>query len=229
MLLVRHVPEDEAHVSQGLPVAGGGGQPNAYVVPLDKLQEVLDKYKDTFQSELPGLPPWRDLPPVIPLEPGARPANRPMFRYSQAELAEMQRQLQDLLAKGLVRPSCSPFGAPVLFVKKKDGSLRMCCDYRALNKATIKNAFPLPRIDDLLDKLGGAKLFSSMDLTNAYMQFRLCEEECERTAFKTPFGLYEFRVIPFGVTNAPQAFSAALSKIFQGFLGKFCCCTWMIS
>lgn len=113
------------------------------------------------------------------------------------------------------------FGAPVLFVKKKDGGLRMCCDYRALNKITVKNAFPLPRIDDLLDKLAGSKMFSSLDLTNAYMQVRLTEQETQYTAFKTPFGLYEFRVIPFGVTNAPQDFSAMLSKIFEGYLGRF--------
>ena len=123
-----------------------------------------------------------------------------------AELKELKEQLTDLLEKGFIRPSTSPWGAPVLFVRKKDGSLRMCIDYRQLNKVTIKNRYPLPRIDDLFDQLQGAKCFSKIDLRSGYHQVRVREVDIPKTAFRTRYGHYEFRVLSFGLTNAPAVF-----------------------
>ena len=153
---------------------------------------------------------------VIKLQPNTEPTSRPLYRYSPAERAEMQKQVQQLLQKGLIEPSTSPFGAPVLFAPKKDGGWRMCIDYRALNKITIKNRYPLPRVDDLLDKLQGAKIFSSLDLLSGYHQLRLLPEECERTAFKTPEGLYQYKVVPFGLTNAPSVFMSQMNQTLKG-------------
>ena len=140
---------------------------------------------------------------------------RPCIRLSFPEQEELKKQLADLAAKGFIRPSRSPFGAPVLFVKKKDGALRMVVDYRQLNRITIKNKYPLPRIDDLLDKLKGAKVFSKLDLTSGYHQIRITPEDIHKTAFRTSEGLFEFTVLPFGLTNAPSAFSAMMSETYQ--------------
>ena len=123
-----------------------------------------------------------------------------------AELAELRKQLQELLDKGFIRPSVSPWGAPVLFVKKKDGSLRLCIDYRKLNQVTVKNRYPLPRIDDLLDQLQGASVFSKIDLCSGYHQLRIKEEDTSKSAFQTRYGYYEFLVLSFSLTNAPAVF-----------------------
>jgi hypothetical protein len=138
-----------------------------------------------------------------------------MFRYSHAEREEIHRQITQLLSQGFIEPSSSPFGAPVLFAKKKDGTLRMCVDYRQLNRITVKNRYPLPRIDDLIDRLGGASVFSSLDLTQGYHQILLLEEERERSAFRTPFGHFQYKVMPFGLTNAPAVFQSAMNSILQ--------------
>ena len=138
-----------------------------------------------------------------------------MFRYSQPEMAEMTKQVKTLLEAGLVQKSSSPFGAPVLFVKKKDGTMRMCVDYRGLNKITVPNRYPLPRVDDLLDKLQGAKVFSSLDLLSGYHQIRLQDSDVPKTAFRTPFGLFEYRVMPFGLTNAPSVFMASMNDMLS--------------
>jgi hypothetical protein len=190
-----------------------------------RLQAVLDKYRHICVDKLPvGLPPVRLEKEVAPLEPGAAPTCRPMFRYSTAELAEMERQVKELLAQGLIQPSSSPFGAPVLFVKKKGGELRMCIDYRALNRITVKNRYPLPRIDDLLDRVRGAKVFSSVDLCSAYHQCRLVDSDVPKSAFRTPFGHFEFRVLSFGLTNAPAHFQASINRCFDdSSFRKFCC------
>ena len=135
----------------------------AEVVKIDDIRAVRD-FPDVFPEELPGLPPNRDIEFAIDLVPGTEPISKAPYRMAPAELRELKDQLQDLLEKGFVRPSVSPWGAPVLFVKKKDGSLRLCIDYRELNKVTICNRYPLPRIDDLFDQLAGAKWFSKIDL-----------------------------------------------------------------
>ena len=130
-----------------------------------------------------------------------------------AELEELKKQLEDLIEKGFVRPSISPWGAPVLFVKKKDGSMRLCVDYRELNKVTIKNRYPLPRIEDLFDQLHGAMIFSKIDLRTGYHQLRIKRDDIPKTAFRTRYGHYEFTVMPFGLTNAPAAFMDLMNSL----------------
>ena len=137
------------------------------------------------------------------------------------ELKELKEQLRDLLEKGFIRPSTSPWGAPVLFVRKKDGSLRMCIDYRQLNKVTIKNRYALPRIDDLFDQLQGAKCFSKIDLWLGYNKVRVREADIQKTAFWTRYGHYEFRVLSFGLTNAPAVFMDLMNLVFKPFLDMF--------
>ena len=138
-----------------------------------------------------------------------------------AELKELKVQLQELLDMGFIRPSYSPWGAPVLFVKKKEGSLRMCIDYRELNKLTVKNRYPLPRIDDLFDQLQGKTVFSKIDLRSGYHQLRIKEEDIPKTAFRTRYDHYEFMVMSFGLTNAPAAFMDLMNRVFKDFLDKF--------
>jgi hypothetical protein len=140
---------------------------------------------------------------------------------SHEELKELKVQLEELLAKGYIKPSKSPYGAPVLFVHKKDGTLRMCVDYRALNKATVKNRYPLPRINDLFDRLSGAKVFSRIDLRSGYYQIRIKEGDEEKTACRTRYGSYEFMVMPFGLTNALATFCTLMNDIFREWLDDF--------
>nr|GEZ79912.1 putative reverse transcriptase domain-containing protein [Tanacetum cinerariifolium] len=137
------------------------------------------------------------------------------------ELKELKDQLQELLKRGFIRLSVSPWGAPVLFVKKKDGSLRLCIDYRELNKITIRNRYPLPRIDDLFYQLQGAMHFSKIDLRSGYHQLRVKEQDVSKTAFRTRYGHYEFLVMPFGLTNAPAVFMDLMNRIFHEFSDKF--------
>ena len=207
------------------PKPGDGPVPSAStdgLVPPDKLQALLDSYSDVFPADLPdGLPPLRGgLGHTICLEPGPPPW-RPIYRLSPLELQEVKRQIADLLAKGFIEPSVSPFGAPILFVSKKDGGLRMCVDYRALNKLTVKNRYPLPRIDDLFDVLHGATCFSSLDLMAGYHQIRIAAGDEPKTAFRTPIGHYQFMVLPFGLCNAPATFQSEMNRIFAPYLGRF--------
>jgi hypothetical protein len=140
---------------------------------------------------------------------------------SASELGELKSQLEELLEKQFIRPSVSPWGAPVLLVKKKDGSMRLCVDYRQLNKVTIKNRYPLPRIDDLMDQLVGAEVFSKIDLRSGYHQIRVKAEDISKTAFRTRYGHYEYSVMPFGVSNAPGVFMEYMNRIFHPFLDRF--------
>ena len=130
-------------------------------------------------------------------------------------------QLKELLDLGLIRPSVSPWGAPVILIKKNDGLWRLCIDYRQLNKATIKNQYPLSRIDDLFDQIKGATVFSKIDLRSGYHQLRIKEDDIPKTAFKTRFGHYEFTVLPFGLTNAPGVFMSLMNVVFRKYLEKF--------
>jgi len=182
---------------------------------------VVNEFSDVFSEDLPGLPPKREVEFGIDVIPGTQPISIPPYRMAPAELRELKEQLKDLLEKGFIRPSMSPWGAPVLFVRKKDGSLRMCIDYRQLNKVTIKNKYPLPRIDDLFDQLQGAKCFSKIDLRSGYHQVRVKEKDIPKTAFRTRYGHYEFLVMSFGLTNAPAAFMDLMNRVFKPFLDVF--------
>ena len=138
-----------------------------------------------------------------------------------AELAELKKQLEDILEKGFIRSSSSPWGAPVLFVKKKDGSMRLCIDYRGINNITIKDKYPLPRIDELLDQLKGASWFSKIDLASGYHQIPIAKSDIMKTAFRTRYRQYEFVVMPFGLTIAPAAFMRLMNEVFHDYLDKF--------
>jgi len=184
------------------------------------MSALIDEFQDVF-SPMQNLPPVRNTGHTIPTEAGASPPFKPMFRLSPKELAEVETQVTELLKAGLIEPSSSPYGAPVLFVGKKDGSLRMCIDYRALNKITIKNKYPLPRIDQLLDSISGSKIFTSLDLQSGYHQIRISPEDVAKTAFRTPFGHYQFKVLSFGLTNAPATFQAAMNDMLRPVLNKF--------
>jgi len=192
------------------------GQDNRTAVPelAEHIAASRRAYADVF-AEPSGLPPDRGVEHVVPLVPDAQPEFKCMCKLSPAELEEVNRQVTDLLLRQLIEPSTSPWSSPILFVKKKDGSLRMVVDYRALNKLTVKNRYPLPRIDDLFDKLHGAKYFSSLDAASGFHQILLKEEDRPKTAFRTPFGHYQFRVLPFGLTNAPATFQAVMNKLFS--------------
>jgi hypothetical protein len=182
---------------------------------------VVREYPDVFPDDLPGLPPDREIEFAIELVPGTAPIAKRPYRMPANELAEMKKQIQELEEKGYVRPSTSPWGAPVLFVKKKDGSMRMCVDYRALNEVTIKNKYPLPRIEDLFDQLKGATVFSKIDLRSGYHQLKIRPSDVPKTAFVTRYGLYEFLVMSFGLTNAPAFFMNLMNKVFMEYLDKF--------
>ncbi|KAL1224845.1 RNA-directed DNA polymerase-like protein [Cardamine amara subsp. amara] len=181
---------------------------------------VVQEFSDVFQS-LQGLPPSRSDPFTIELEPGTTPISRAPYRMAPAEMAELKKQLEELLSKGFIRPSTSPWGAPVLFVKKKDGSFWLCVDYRGLNRVTVKNRYPLPRIDELLDQLRGATWFSKIDLASGYHQIPNYEVDIRKTAFRSHYGHYEFVVMPFGLINAPAAFMRLMNSVFQEYLDEF--------
>ena len=182
---------------------------------------VVNEFTSVFPEDLPGLPPDREVTFEIEVLPGTAPISKAPYRMAPAELKELQIQLQELLDKGFIRPSHSPWGAPVLFVKKKDGALRMCIDYRELNKVTIKNRYPLPRIDDLFDQLKGSVVFSKIDLRSGYHQLKIKETDIFKSAFRTRYGHYEFLVMPFGLTNAPAAFMDLMNRVFKTYLDKF--------
>lgn len=181
---------------------------------------VVSEFSDVFQ-EIPELPPRRVVDFCIELIPGTLPISISPYRMAPVELKELEVQIDGLLEQGFIRRSTSPWGAPVLFVKKKDNSLRLCVDYRQLNRVTIKNRYPLPRIDDLFDQLKEATVFSKIDLRSGYHQLRVREEDIPKTTFLTRYGLYEFVVMPFGLTNAPAVFMDLMNRVFNPFLDKF--------
>jgi hypothetical protein len=182
---------------------------------------VVREFPDVFPEDLPGLPPERDVEFVIKLQPGTAPISRRSYRMAPKELAELKTRLQDLLNKGFIHPSSSPWGCPAIFVKKKDQTLRLCVDYRPLNEVTIKNKYPLLCIDLLFDQLSGAKVFSKIDLRSGYDQIRIHPEDVPKTAFTTRYGLYEYLVMSFGLTNAPAHFMYLMNSVFMLELDKF--------
>ncbi|KAI3676159.1 hypothetical protein L1987_85759 [Smallanthus sonchifolius] len=182
---------------------------------------IIRDFPEVFPEDLSGLPPVRQVEFRIDLVPGANPVARAPYRLAPSKMQELASQLQELSDKGFIRPNHSPWGAPVLFVKKKDGSFRMCIDYRELNKLTIKNRYPLPRIDDLFDQLQGSTCFSKIDLRSGYHQLRVQEDDIPKTAFRTRYGHYEFMVMPFGLTNAPAVFMDLMNRVCKPYLDKF--------
>jgi hypothetical protein len=197
--------------------------PCTYAITDIKIKDipVVYEYPDVFPDDLPGMPPDRDIEFIIKLQPGTAPISKRPYHMPPNELAELKIQLQDLLDKGFIHPSASPCGCPALFVKKKDNSLRLCVDYRPLNAVTIKNKYPLPRIDILFDQLAGAKVFSKIDLRSGYHQIKIKPCDIPKTAFLTRYGLYEYLVISFGLTNAPAYFMYLMNSVFMLELDKF--------
>jgi hypothetical protein len=187
--------------------------------PVERIPVVCE-YPDVFPDELPGMPPKRDIEFAIELQPGTAPISKRPCRMPPAELAELKKQLQELLDKGFICPSTSPWGCPALFVKK-DESLRLCVDYRPLNVVTIKNKYHLPCIDVLFDQLVGAKVFSKIDLRSGYHQIKIRANDIPKTAFSTRYGLCEYLVISFGLTNAPSYFMYLMNSVFMPELDKF--------
>ncbi|XP_072064475.1 uncharacterized protein [Arachis hypogaea] len=190
---------------------------DAEVPSLDQVP-IVREFLDVFPDELLGMPPDREVEFSIDLAPGVQPVSIPPYRMAPTELRELKVQLKDMLKKGFIRPSTSPWGAPVLFVNKKDGTMRLCVDYRQLNKITVRNKYSLPRIDDLFDQLQGATCFSKIDLRSGYHQLKVKEEDIPKTAFCTRYGHYEFLVMSFGLTNAPAAFMNLMNRVFKPFL-----------
>src|SRR3954467_166058 len=182
---------------------------------------IVSEYPDVFPEELPGMPPDRDVEFLIDLLPRSRPIAKRPYKMSVNELKELKKQLGEQLQKGFIQPSSSSWGAPVLFVEKKDRSQRLCIDYCSLNEVTIKNKYPLPRINDPFDQLEGARVFSKIDLRSGYFQLKIREQDIPKTAFTTRYGFYEYTVMPFGLTNAPAYFINMMNKLFMEFLDKF--------
>jgi hypothetical protein len=182
---------------------------------------VVRDFPDVFLEELPGMPPNREVEFFIDLLPGTAPISKRPYRMLVEELKELKKQLTELQEAWYICPSSSPWGAPVLFVQKKDGSQRMCVDYRSLNDVTIKNKYPLPRIEDLFDKMRGASVFSKIDLRSGYHQMKIRPSDIPKTAFSTRYGLYEFTVMSFGLTNALAYFVNLMNKVFMEYLDRF--------
>ena len=189
-------------------------------LPKD-MQQVILAFQDVFPKQLPaGLPPARGVDHRIELDPGAPPPSRPTYHLSHKELEELDAQLKEYSANGWIRPSQSPYGAPILFVRKKDGTMRMCTDYRGLNKITKKNRYPLPRIEELMDRLQGAQFFTKIDLRQGYHQIRIAEPDVEKTAFRTRYEHFEYTVLPFGLTNAPATFMTLMHEVLRDQLDR---------
>ncbi|GJW45047.1 putative reverse transcriptase domain-containing protein [Tanacetum coccineum] len=191
---------------------------------------VVREFLEVFPEDLPGLPPVRQVEFQIDLIQGTTPVAWAPYRLALSEMQELSNQLQELSDRGFIQPSTSPWGAPVLFVKKKDGSFRMCIDYRELNKLTVKNRYPLPRIDDLFDQLQGSSVYSKIDLRSSYHQLRVRDEDIPKTAFRTRYGHYEFQVMPFGLTNAPAVFMDLMNQLLkkEKLYAKFSKCDFWI-
>jgi hypothetical protein len=187
---------------------------------IEDIRIVLE-FLDVFPEELRVMPPERKVEFAIELIPGTAPISKRAYRVSGPELVELKKQIDELLEKGYIRPSTSPWAAPVLFVEKKDVTKRMCIDYKSLNEVTIKNKYPLPQIEDLFDQLRGANVFSKIDLRSGYHQLRIRPSDVSKATFITKYGLYEFTVMSFGLTNAPAYFMYLMNSLFMDYLDQF--------
>jgi hypothetical protein len=197
--------------------------PSVHHIAAQNLEDIFVacEFLDVFPEDLPGLPPNWDVEFTIELQPGTAPISRWPYKMTPKELAEMKVQLKELLDKGYIHPSSSPWGCPALFVKKKDQSLRLCVDYQPLNAITIKNKYHLPCINILFDQLAGAKVFSKVDLHSSYHQIKIRPKDIPKTAFSIRYGLYEYLVMSFGLTNAPPHFMYLMNSVFMSELDKF--------
>jgi hypothetical protein len=188
-------------------------EPAATIEIPAAVQQLIQQYNTLFQ-EPTSLPPHRKYDHQIPLLPGATPVNVKPYRYAPHQKTQIEKQVQEMLKKGLIQESTSPFASPVLLVRKKDGSWCFCVNYRGLNGLTIKNKYTMPIVDELLDELAGSQWFTKIDLRVGYHQIRLVPADEHKTAFKTHLGLYEFKVMPFVLSNAPATFQSAMNSIF---------------
>jgi hypothetical protein len=182
---------------------------------------VVKDFPDVFLEELPGMPPDREVEFVIYLLQGTTLTSKRPNKMFVEELKELKKQLIELQEAGYIRPSLSPWGAPVLFVQKKDGSQRMCVDYRSLNDVITKNKYMLPHVEDLFDQRRGARIFSKIDLRSGYHQMKIRPSDIPKTTFSTRYGLYEFTVMSFGLTNAPAYFMNLMNMVFMEYLERF--------
>jgi hypothetical protein len=205
------------------PRKGSCHQVTAHIEVVEPLEviKVVSEFPDVFLEDLPGMPLERKVEFSIELIPGTAPISKRDYRVFGLELVELKKQIGELLEKGYIRPSTSPWAAPVLFVDKKDGTKRMCIYYRSFNEVTIKNKYPLPRIEDIFDQLRGASVFSKIDLRSGYHQLRIWPLDILKTAFITKYGLYEFTVMSFGLTNAPAYFMYLMNSVFMDYFNKF--------
>ena len=187
----------------------------------EQVKDLFENFKDCFPDHLPArLPPLRAVNHEINLDPGSIPSCHPAYRMSKPEIEELERQLGELLKNEFIQPSKSPYEAPVFFIKKKDGSLRLVCDWRHLNKITIKNKVCLPNVEDLFDMVQGSTFFSKLDLASGYHQVRIREEDIHKTAINTPLGHFEYKAMGFGLINAPETFTMMMNKVLRPFLRK---------